>query len=263
MSKSVVSAIRKDYLYKLAQDGKRMDDRKFDEYRKITIEPGVITHAEGSARVRLGKTEVYAGVKLELGEPYADSPNSGVLITNSELLPLASPDFERGPPRENAIELSRVVDRGIRESGMIDFEKLCIEPGEKVWKVFVDLYVLDHNGNLFDACALAGLAALCTAKIPFERFGLGKDVPLPLATSPPISCTHVKFNGTLMADPSLDEELIADARLTIVLDEKSHFRAIQKSEAGSFTLDEVKEITKMAQSNVEKIRSIFKKAVEG
>ena len=90
-----------------------------------------------------------------------------------ELIPLASPDFESGPPREKAIELARVVDRGIRESETIDMAKLCITPEEKVWIVFIDVHVLDYDGNLFDACSLAASAALGCTIVPNERHGLG------------------------------------------------------------------------------------------
>ena len=113
--------------------------------REIKIEQGLIERAEGSARVLLGKTEVLVGVKVETGEPFSDTPNEGVLTVNAELVPIASPNFEAGPPDENSIELARVVDRGIRESKAIDNEKLCIEPGKKVFVVFVDVYVLNHE----------------------------------------------------------------------------------------------------------------------
>ena len=73
----------------------------------------MIEKAEGSARVLLGKTEVLVGVKVETGEPFPDTPNEGVLTVNAELVPIASPNFEAGPPNEDSIELARVVDRGI------------------------------------------------------------------------------------------------------------------------------------------------------
>jgi len=112
---------------------------------------------------------------MDIGEPYPDTPEQGAMSTAVELIPLASPDFESGPPRANAIELSRVVDRGIRESKFIDLEKLCIESGEKVWIVFIDIHVLDYDGNLFDACSLAASAALLSAKVPNGRFHRGRD----------------------------------------------------------------------------------------
>ncbi|MCK4313523.1 RNA-binding protein, partial [Candidatus Bathyarchaeota archaeon] len=99
--------------------GKRLDDRGLTDYREIKVEQGVIERAEGSARVLLGKTEIMVGIKIEIGKPYSDTPNEGVLTVNVELVPIASPTFEPGPPKENAIELARVVDRGIRESKAI------------------------------------------------------------------------------------------------------------------------------------------------
>jgi exosome complex component RRP42 len=167
---TVVPIIKRDYITKLAEEGKRIDGRNFDQYRTIEIETNVVNKAEGSARIKIGNTQVLVGVKMDIGEPFPDSPNIGVLTTAAELIPLASPDFESGPPREDAIELARVVDRGVRESEVVDVEKLVLVPGEKVWLVFIDIHILDYDGNLFDAASLGALAALSTTKIPVTRF---------------------------------------------------------------------------------------------
>src|SRR3990172_5444057 len=143
---------------KLAGSDKRIDHRKFNQYRDISVETNVITSAEGSARVRIGNTEVIAGIKIDVGTPFKDTPDEGVLMVAGEFVPLASEDFESGPPGEDAIELSRVVDRAIRESKCVDFEKLCIKEGEKVWMIYVDIDVIDDCGNLIDACSLAALS---------------------------------------------------------------------------------------------------------
>ena len=119
---SITAEIKKDYIIKLAKTGKRLDNRKFDEFRKINIETGTIKKAEGSAKVTIGNTQVIAGIKMDLGEPYPDTPDSGVMTTAAELIPMASPDFESGPPDSKSIELARVVDRGIRESKIIDIK---------------------------------------------------------------------------------------------------------------------------------------------
>jgi len=116
----VIAEIKRDYIYELAKRSERADGRALDEYRPIQVEVGLIGKAEGSARVKIGNTQVLVGVKVQPGEPFPDSPDTGVIITNVELVPLASPSFEPGPPDENAIELARVVDRGVRESGAID-----------------------------------------------------------------------------------------------------------------------------------------------
>ena len=128
----------KEYL----KSGKRFDGRKLDEFRELTIEKNVSKKAEGSVRVKLGKTEVIVGVKLGLAEPYPDSPDKGNLMVTAEILPLSSERVELGPPKFPTIELGRVIDRGIRESGFIDFEGLCIKEGEKVWQVFLDIVAI-------------------------------------------------------------------------------------------------------------------------
>ncbi len=250
---TVVPVIKRDYICNLAKQGKRVDGRKFEEYRKISIETNVVNKAEGSARVKIGNTQVLAGIKMDVGEPYPDTPESGVLTTAAELIPLASPDFESGPPQEDAIELARVVDRGVRESEVIELDKLCIEPNEKVWIIFLDIHILDYDGNLFDAASLASLAALSTATVPNKRFELGEDYPLPMR-EPPISCTSVKFDNFVVIDPSLDEDEIADARLTVATDNNGDIRAMQKGLNGSFTREEIQKVIKASLDNGKEIR---------
>ena len=257
---TVTPLLKRDYLVKLARNGRRVDGRGFEEYRDIKVETNVVSKAEGSARVRIGNTQVLAGIKMDIGEPYPDSPDSGVMSTAAELIPLASPDFEAGPPDEESIELARVVDRGIRESELIELDKLCIEPGEKVWVIFIDIHILDHDGNLFDAASLASLAALMTTRVPAERFELGEDYPLPLK-DPPISCTSVKYDKVVVMDPSLDEEDIAEARLTVATDKNGDIRAMQKGLNGSFTVDEIKKVIKASIDNGKKIREQLYKNV--
>lgn len=162
---SVITRVKQKQIAQLIAEGKRLDGRGLTDYREMKLEQGIIERAEGSARVLLGKTEVVVGTKVEMGEPFPDTPGEGVLTVNAELVPLASPGFEPGPPDENSIELARIVDRGIRESKAINVEKLVIEPGKKVFVVFVDVYVLNHDGNLIDASALAAMAALLNTKM--------------------------------------------------------------------------------------------------
>ncbi len=257
---TLVPIIKRDYINHLAEQGKRLDGRSFDQYRDIKIETGLINKAEGSARVHLGNTQVIAGIKMNVGEPYPDTPDTGVLTTAAELIPMASPDFEAGPPQANAIELARVVDRGVRESEVVDVEKLCITAGEKVWIIFIDLHIIDYDGNLFDAASLAALAALFTTTVPAERFGLGKDYPLPLR-EPPISCTSAKFNNIVVIDPSFDEEQIADVRLTVATDDKGDIRAMQKGLNGSFTKEEIQKVIKASIDNGKKIRQQLYKSI--
>jgi hypothetical protein len=160
-----VSTIEKDYMLDLLSRGTRIDGRGFLEYREIKIDAGPMLKAEGSARVCIGDTQVCCGVKYDTGTPFPDSPNEGVITAMAEYVPFASPMFESGPPDENAIELARVVDRGIRHSDLVDRSTLVIKPGQEVFLLFVDLYYMMHNGNPWDTASLAALCALKTTMI--------------------------------------------------------------------------------------------------
>jgi exosome complex component RRP42 len=261
----IVVRVKKKRITELLSDGKRVDGREPTEYRKIQVESGVIERAEGSARVRLGKTEVIVGIKIGIGAPFADVPDKGVLTVNAELVPLASQDFEPGPPGEDAVELARVVDRGIRESKAIDLEKLCVEPGKNVFVVFIDVYVLNHDGNLIDASALAALAALLNTKMFKYTVEDGEIMkkpgytPIPI-TNYPIPVTFAKIGDKLLLDASRDEEQVMDARLTMALDKDGNICAIQKGGgSGYFTKEEILEAAKIALKKTEELRKLVVK----
>jgi len=257
----VVAEVKKDYIASLLEKGKRADDRGFDDYRPIVVEKGVSNRAEGSSLVKIGKTQVLVGVKLAIGEPFPDMPNSGVLTTNAELIPLASPSFEKGPPDEDTIEIARVVDRGIRESQCIDLDKLCLIPGEKVWIIFVDIHVLDYDGNLFDASALGAITALLDSYMPKVEedkiiYGEKTSEKLPIVHKP-VETTFAKINKSTVLDPSLDEELVMDARLTVATDENGIICAMQKGGSGTFTQEEILDIIKRGASKGNELRKFL------
>ncbi len=253
MAEGIVSEIKRDYIRRLVKEGKRPDGRGFEEYRPIEITTGVVSQAEGSAKVRLGDTLVYCGVKMQPGTPFPDQPNSGTLTTSAELIPMASPTFEPGPPKPEAIELSRVVDRGIRESKMVPVDKLCITPGEKVWVLYLDFHIVDYDGNLFDACSAAALAALLTTKVPAKKIGAGEDYPLPVDHYP-VMTTAMKVGDRIVWDPGLVEDDVGEPRLSISTDENGDVRAMQKGLEGTFTRDEVLYICRTAPRKGRELR---------
>jgi len=239
----------KENILEVLKSGVRRDGRKFDEYRPIEIETGVYEKAEGSASVKIGGTFVAAGAKLGEGVPYPDSPDAGVLIVTGEMVPMASERFRAGPPDEAAIELARVVDRGIRESGAIDFSKLCITPGELVKTVFVDFSILDHRGNMFDTAALAAIAAVSTAKDADGN-------PLPVSKKP-ITNTFIKIGGNILLDPSLEEENVMDACFSVAIEDSDRICAMQKSD-GSWTRDEIDKCIEIAHKRTKELRALIK-----
>ncbi|MFH1978136.1 MAG: exosome complex protein Rrp42 [Candidatus Aenigmatarchaeota archaeon] len=257
--------LQENYILTLASMNTRIGKRGDEEFRKIEIDKNPIEKAEGSARVKIGKTDVLVGVKLGVGEPFSDKEDEGILMTGAELNPLASLDFELGPPREEAIELARVIDRGIRESHAVDLKKLCIRKGEKVWMVFIDINILNHDGNLMDAAGLAAIIALSNTKmleykddkIVYEK----KKGDLPL-NNKPISITFAKISSPknnvskIIVDPSRDEEKAMTGRLTVTTTDKGNVCAMQKG-GSSFTLEEIYKAVDIAIKKGQELRKMI------
>ncbi len=265
----ILSKLKKESIRTLVAKGIRIDGRKLNEYRKIVIEPNYIPKAEGSALVRMGDTVVLVGVKMEVGQPFPDTPNEGVLMVNAEFVPLASPTFEPGPPDENAIELARVIDRSLREIRVIDLEKLAIIPGEKVWMVWVDIYVLNHAGNLLDASSLAAMAALMVTKMPkvevSEQGEVKVDKSVHVGSLPlnhrVVTVTVGKLDEYLLVDPTDEEELVLDAKLAVSVSEDGRIAGMQKMGPGDFTVDEVYKAVNLALETGKELHSILEEYV--
>lgn len=253
--------INKERIEKYLAEGLRFDGRKAEQFRDVEVELGVSKKAEGSARVRLGKTEVIVGVKMSVGEPYPDSQDKGNLIVSAEMLPLSSPRFESGPPKFPVIEFGRVLDRGIRESKFIDFEKLCIIPGEKVWNVFVDVYTINDGGNLLDAAGIAAVIAIKNAEIPkYDEkenkvlFGESSGKKIPTSKNVPLAITVHKIGDHFIVDPTREEEDVSETRVTIGSSDGS-ISSMQKGEIKSLKIEEFSKALDLA-AEVE--RAVYK-----
>lgn len=228
--------------------GKRFDGRKLGEFRDMEIEPGVSKNAEGSARVKIGKTEVLVGVKMDVTTPYSDSPDKGNLMVTTEFLPLSSSRFELGPPKIESIEVARITDRVIRESKFIELDKLCIEKGERVWNVMIDIYTINDDGNLLDAAGIGAVVALKNTKIPEydkENEKIIYDHPgkerIPLKKEIPLSITFHKLGESIIVDPTREEEDLSETRVTIG-SHKGVIASMQKGNSKELAQEEMNDI---------------------
>lgn len=252
------SKVMYNTLLGLLKKGKRIDERGLLDYREIVVKPDISKNAEGSCEVRIGKTIVAVGVKIDIGEPFTDSPDEGILIVNAELLPLAYSGFEPGPPGIDAIELARTIDRGLRESGFIDLKALCLEPRKQVYSIFIDIYPLNYDGNLVDASFLASIIALKRAFLPKivkendiwkVEYGEKTKQPLPVSKNIPLMSTVYKLGENFFLDASLVEEKASDAKMSIgfTFGKETIINAIQKLGSDTITSEQLKKIIDLAE----------------
>jgi len=269
-NKTLAEIVNIEQAKNLLKKNLRRGDRGLLDYRDIEIEIGTIEKAFGSATVRLGDTVVVAGVNFELGTPFLDTPNKAILLVEGEILPTASVEAEAGPPDEHEIEISRVVDRGLRESGMINFEKYVIVPGETVIKIFVDFNIINDDGNIIDAANLAAVSALATAEMPsigYIKENLEEVNNINIKKIPrepfkieeiPIANTVGIFEGKIIVDPDAAEEEVADTLITFTHLSTGEICSIQLLKGG-LSYEEVFKTLEIAyQKNLE-LRETLKK----
>ncbi|GER41076.1 exosome complex component Rrp42 [Striga asiatica] len=143
----------------------RIDGRGPFDYRSLTIQFG---SEDGSSEVKLGQTRVMGFVTSQLVQPYRDRPNEGTLSIFTEFSPMADPSFEVGRPGEFAVELGRIIDRGLRIANQNNYlvvsHQKCVagKAGQWTQNHFVSLL----NRNLVDAANIAALTALLTFRRP-------------------------------------------------------------------------------------------------
>ncbi|XP_038999072.1 exosome complex component RRP45B-like isoform X1 [Hibiscus syriacus] len=251
----------------------RIDGRKPFEYRKISIK---FDRGDGSSEVQIGQTRVMGIVTAQLIQPYKDRPKEGTLSIFTEFSPMADPSFEPGRPGELAVELGRIIDRGLRESRAVDTESLCILAGKYVWAIRIDLHILDNGGNLVDAANIAALAALLTYLRPECSLGGedGQEVivhppeirePLPLTVHHlPIAITFGFFGneGILLIDPTHNEEAVMGGRMTMTVNANGDICAIQKGGGEGVPQRVIMKCLQLATSKAASITKQIKDAVE-
>jgi len=244
-----MSRLNSPLIRELALSGRRLDGRGPYQMRDLSVETGVLSKGFSSSRVILGGTELIVGLNFQTSRPYPDHPGEGVMHTEVHFPGRIGERYPSERENDEAVELSRVVDRGVRHSGIIDMSSLCIIPGEKVWALYIDIQVIDHEGNIQDASNIGTVAALKTARIEdgggtdgFKELSIG-DIP--------ISTTFAVISGALFLDPTLAEEQASDGRLTLTLDNVGSLVAAQLSGGGRLdreTLSKALEISALSNS---------------
>ncbi|XP_075506223.1 exosome complex component RRP45A-like isoform X4 [Primulina tabacum] len=251
----------------------RIDGRGPFDYRNVAIKFG---REDGSSEVQLGQTHVMGFVTSQLVQPYRDRPNEGTLSIYTEFSTMADPSFEIGRPGVFAVELGRIVDRGLRESRAVDTESLCVVAGKWVWSIRIDLHILDNGGNLVDAANIAALVALLTFRRPECTLGGDNDQeviihspevrePLPLIVHHfPVAITFafIGSESTVVIDPSNFEEAVMGGKLTATLNTNGDVCAIQKAGGDGVVQSVIMQCLRIASVKAADITNKIKKAVE-
>uniref|UniRef100_A0A182RCV8 Exosome complex component RRP45 n=1 Tax=Anopheles funestus TaxID=62324 RepID=A0A182RCV8_ANOFN len=221
MKERILTNNEKSFVQKAILESIRIDGRTLDEFRKLRICFG---SEWGLVHVILGETRALARVTCEVVEPKATRPNEGMLFVNVELGPMAAPHFDGGRQSDECVQLNRILERALKDSGCVDLESLCLVSEEKVWTLRVDVTVLNHEGNTIDCCSIAALTALAHFKRPDITVDGENVIVHTMEEKDPIKVTLFHYpicvsygifnQGKIaVADPTYLEERVAEAKM--------------------------------------------------
>ncbi|KAL4147120.1 hypothetical protein PRNP1_010876 [Phytophthora ramorum] len=209
-----------EYMRKCLTNEVRPDSRAIEAARAVQLQTNVVHTAASSSLVKLGKTSVLTAIKLAVGTPAVATPDQGEIAVQVHLSPLCSNRFTVGRPSEESQSIGSQLTRIIVGSRVVEMENLGIVSGQAAWKLMVDVYCVDHDGNVLDAALTSVMAALKTLKLPATSINEADNVvsivedgdatPLRVEHSA-YATTFAVVDGTVLIDPTSDEEDLASA----------------------------------------------------
>jgi ribonuclease PH len=193
----------------------RHDGRTPDQLRPITIQPGFVRSATGSALIEAGGTRVICTASAVEDVPrWMAGKGRGWVTAEYGMLPASTGDRKqrdvtRGRPDGRTVEIQRLIGRSLR--GVIDFEAL----GERT--IYIDCDVLEADGGTRCAAITGGFVAL---KLACDRLVReGKLARLPLTGSvAAVSCGMVDGRALLDLDYVEDSSAEVDANVVMTGD---------------------------------------------
>lgn len=235
----------KTFILHGVEENFRVDGRSREDYRPMELETDIVSHAFGSARLRLANTDVLATVKIEVDTPLPERPNEGKLEFFVDCSANATPDFEGRGGENLAVQIANTLSAAYRSPVAFDLKRLCIVKGRKCWKFFVDILILECGGNLYDAISLAVKAALWNTQVPsIKKVDIdGNNIELNVSdelfdckklnvTNAPVMVTVCKIGERCIVDPNLVEEQCSVGSVVVSVSE-GKFSAILQTGTGS------------------------------
>ncbi|CAG0884128.1 unnamed protein product [Darwinula stevensoni] len=237
----------KKYILDSVNDDCRIDGRQRNNYRLMQVETDVIDHANGSARLRIGETEVLVCVKAELETPKPETPDRGAIQFFIDCSANASPQFAGRGGNELASDIQSCLDRAFSSPSVLDYTALCVERGHFSWTLFVDILILQCGGNLYDAVSLGVKAALYNTVIAkvAVKFLADNKPEVEVSSDPskgfkldvtnvPCFMTFLRIGNHCVLDPSLEEESCGQGSLVVGITVQGIVTHVRKVGPGSF-----------------------------
>ncbi len=235
----------------------RNDGRSPDELREITIEPGFMATATGSALISAGGTRVICTASVNEDVPkWMAGKGRGWVTAEYGMLPASTGDRKqrdssRGRPDGRTVEIQRLIGRSLR--GVVDFAAL----GERT--VWIDTDVLEADGGTRCAAITGGYVALELALRRLVSEGKMDRVPL---TQSVAAVSAGMVGGTALLDLDYSEDSTAEVDANVVMTGDGGLVEVQATaERTPLSRASLDELLALAEAGIERLRAAQEEAV--
>jgi ribonuclease PH len=230
---------------------RRPAGRAPDALRPVTIEPGFVRTATGSALISCGGTRVICTASVQESVPrWMAGQGRGWMTAEYGMLPASTGDrkprdVSKGRPDGRTVEIQRLIGRSLR--GVADLDAL----GERT--VYVDCDVLEADGGTRCASITGGYVALALAVRRLQEQGLLERSPLNGSVAA-VSCGVVE--GVPLLDLDYPEDSSAEVDANVVMTGEGGLVEVQATaERTPLSRAHLDELLQLAQHGIEGLRA--------
>jgi ribonuclease PH len=226
----------------------RSHGRRADELRPVTIEPGFVRTATGSALIACGGTRVICTASVQESVPrWMMGQGRGWMTAEYGMLPASTGDRKqrdvtKGRLDGRSVEIQRLIGRSLR--GVADLAAL----GERT--IYVDCDVLEADGGTRCASITGGYVALALACRRLVDEGKLKRLPLTGSVAA-VSCGIV--DGTPLLDLDYPEDSTAEVDANVVM----------TGDGGLVEVQATAERTPLSRAHLDELLLLAQKGIEG
>src|SRR5438270_2908448 len=236
----------------------RIDNRKPDQMRPVSIETGYLKTAEGSALITVGNTRVLCAASVDESVPqFIRGTGKGWVTAEYSMLPRSTlkrtpRELSKGRPSGRTHEIQRLIGRSLR--AIVDPLAL----GERT--IVLDCDVLQADGGTRTASITGAFVAMALAIEQLARFKAIKKRPL----VDYVAATSVGIvAGTPMIDLCYEEDSQADVDMNVVMTGSGRFIELQATaEHRTFDHAQMASLIALAQVGIGDLVEAQKRVVQ-
>ncbi|KEP31999.1 ribonuclease PH [Bacillus safensis] len=228
----------------------RLDERQYDELRKIEIEAGYITHPEGSVLISAGNTKVICNASIEdRVPPFLRGEGKGWITAEYSMLPRATAqrtirESSKGKVTGRTMEIQRLIGRALR--AVVDLEKL----GERT--IWIDCDVIQADGGTRTASITGAFVAMTLAIQKLRAEGVIKENPI----TDYLAAISVGIDSQqgLLLDLNYEEDSSAEVDMNVIMTGAGRFVELQGTgEEATFSREQLNGLLDLAEKGIKEL----------